>query len=107
MTDTMDETQQKPEQHDRRSPRPVATMVGIGQIVSMVIGFGAVIYSLGVKGEQLDRARADMEALSVAVADLASAQASTAISAAAERSAIEEIRRRIEALERRMDRAER
>jgi hypothetical protein len=91
---------------DKR-PRSVSTMVGIGQIVSMLLGFGAVIYSLGVKGEQLERARADMEALSRVVTDLAGAQASSAIADAKDKSAIEDIKRRIDALERRMDRVDR
>ncbi len=59
-----------------------------------------VIYALGQKGEQLDRARADMHALSDAVADLASAQASAAVADAKDKSSIEDIKRRLDALER-------
>ena len=78
----------------------MATVVGVGQILSMVLGFGAVIYSLGQKGEQLDRARQDMHALSDAVADLASAQASAAVADARDKGAIEDIKRRLDLLER-------
>lgn len=83
----------------RRRPQ-VATVVGVGQILSMVLGFGAVIYSLGQKGEQLDRARQDMHALSDAVADLASAQASAAVADARDNGAIEDIKRRLDLIER-------
>jgi hypothetical protein len=90
-----------PEKEDNRR-RTTAAVIGIGQILSMLIGFSAVIYSLGVKGEQLDRARADMHALSDAVADLASANASAAVADARDKSAIEDIKRRLDAIERRV-----
>lgn len=98
----MDERANASQEQHRKRPQ-VATMVGVGQIVSMLIGFGAVIYSLGQKGEQLDRARDDMNALSVAVSDLASAQASAAVADAKDKSAIEDIKRRLDAIERRME----
>lgn len=94
-------------QQEQHSKRNMATAIGIGQIVAMLLGFGSVIYSLGVKGEQLDRARADMASLSGAVADLASAQASAAVADAKDKTALEDVKRRLDAVERRMDRVER
>jgi len=90
----------KPSDETHRRRPQVATVVGVGQILSMVLGFGAVIYSLGQKGEQLDRARQDMHALSDAVADLASAQASSAVADARDKGAIEDIKRRLDGIER-------
>ena len=87
------------EETHRRRPQ-VSTVVGVGQILSMILGFGAVIYALGQKGEQLDRARQDMHALSDAVADLASAQAASAVADARDKSAIEDMKRRLDAVER-------
>jgi hypothetical protein len=75
-------------------------VVGIGQILAMMLGFSAVVYALGEKGAQLDRARADMQALSDAVADLAAAQASAAVADARDKSSIEDMKRRLDALER-------
>jgi hypothetical protein len=90
------------ETEDKRR-KTITAAIGIGQILSMIVGFGGVIYSLGVKGEQLERARADMHALSNTVTDLASAQASAAVADAKDKSAVEDIKRRLDSIERRME----
>lgn len=81
----------------------MSTMIGVGQIIAMVVGFGSVIYTLGVKGEQLDTARREVERLASTLASVSEVQAAAAVADATNRASIEELRRRAEALERRLD----
>jgi len=99
MTGAKNETEK--DREDRRVR--VSTIVGLGQILAMLIGFGSVIYTLGVKGEQLDAARREVENLTATVRAISEVQAAAAVADATNRASIEELRRRIEALERRMD----
>lgn len=96
----------KERQKDREDDKPkvrMSTMIGIGQIIAMLIGFGSVIYTLGVKGEQLDAARKEVERLAATLATVSEVQSASAVADATNRALIEEMRRRLEALERRVE----
>ena len=83
------------------SPRNVlSTAIGLGQIATMVIGFGAVIYSLGAKSEQIETERTDIDKLASTVGDLARAQASAAVTDATHGKTLEDILRRLDSIER-------
>ena len=83
------------------SPRNVlSTVIGLGQIATMVVGFCAVIYSLGAKSEQIETARTDIDKLASTVGDLARAQASAAVSDATHGKTLEDILRRLDSIER-------
>lgn len=84
-----------------QAPRNVlSTAIGLGQIATMVIGFGAVIYSLGAKAEQIETARTDIDKLASTVGDLARAQASAAVTDATHGKTLEDILRRLDSIER-------
>ena len=69
----------------------------------MVVGFCAVLYAMGEKGAQLEQATRDMDKLSQTVKEIASVQAAAAVADAYNRTSIEELRRRLDAVERRLE----
>jgi hypothetical protein len=75
-------------------------ILGILQILTMLIGIAAVLFTFGGKTEQLDRARTDLDKLATVVNDLARAQASAAVADATHSKTLEDIQRRLENLER-------
>jgi len=77
------------------------------QVATMVIGFGGTVYALGAKGEQLEAARRDMDKLAATVADLARTQTASAATNAATVRGLEDIQRRLDAIERRIERSDR
>lgn len=88
---------------DERKPHPT-TILGWLQLASMVVGFGGVIYALGEKGAQLEAATRDMDKLATTVHDLAKAANSGSVADATHFRALEEIQRRLDAIERRVER---
>jgi hypothetical protein len=83
-----------------RGRQQVALFANWFQIATMVIGFGSVVFALGKRGEQLDSARLAMEKVTATVDLLAREDA-------AKTAALEEIKRRLDAIERRIERSER
>jgi Ribonuclease G/E len=75
-------------------------ILGILQILTMLIGIAAVLFTFGGKTEQLNQTRTDIDKLAAAVNDLAKAQASAAVTDALHNKTLEEIQRRLENLER-------
>lgn len=80
----------------------LSTVVGVGQIATMVVGFAGLIYAMGVKSASVDEARTDIDKLAATVNDLARAQASAAVADATHTKTLEEIQRRLGDLERRI-----
>ena len=78
----------------------LSTAIGLGQIATMVVGFCAVIYSLGAKSEQIETARTDIDKLASTVGDLARAQANAAVTDATHGKTLEDILRRLDSIER-------
>jgi hypothetical protein len=75
-------------------------VVGILQIVTMLVGIATLLFAFGLKTEQLNQTRTDLDKLAVAVNDLAKAQAYTAVADALHTKTLEDIQRRLENLER-------
>lgn len=75
-------------------------LVGIFQIVTMLIGIATLLFAFGGKTEQLNGVRTDLDKLGVVVNDLAKAQASAAVADAVHSRTLEDIQRRLSALER-------
>lgn len=84
------------------SKSALSNAIGIGQIATMIVGFSAIIYTLGAKSAMLDTARTDIDKLAATVNDLARAQASAAVNDASHSRTLEDIQRRLESLERRI-----
>lgn len=80
----------------------LSTVVGVGQIATMVVGFAGLIYAMGVKSASVDEARTDIDKLAATVNDLARAQASAAVADATHTKTLEEIQRRLGHLEERI-----
>jgi len=87
----------------QRNRISIGTIVGACQVLSMVVGFCAVLYAMGEKGAQLEQATRDMDKLSQTVKEIASVQAAAAVADAYNRTSIEELRRRLDAVERRLE----
>lgn len=81
----------------------LSTVVGVGQIATMVVGFAGLIYAMGVKSASIDEARTDIDKLGAVVNDLARAQASAAVADATHTKTLEEIQRRLGNLENRIN----
>lgn len=82
--------------------RGLSTAIGIGQIATMVVGFSAIIFTVGTKSAMLDVARTDIDKLAAAVQDLARAQASAAVTDASHSKTLEDIQRRLQTIESRI-----
>ena len=82
--------------------RGLSTAIGIGQIATMIVGFGAMLFSMGAKSEQITVARTDIDKLAATVNDLARAQASAAVTDATHTRTLEDIQRRLQSLESRV-----
>jgi hypothetical protein len=82
--------------------RGLSTAIGIGQIATMIVGFGAMIFTIGAKSEQINGARTDIDKLASTVNDLARAQASAAVTDATHAKTLEDIQRRLHSLESRI-----
>ena len=80
----------------------LSTAIGIGQIATMIVGFSALIFTVGAKSKELEVARTDIDKLAATVNDLARAQASAAVNDASHSRTLEDIQRRLESLERRI-----
>jgi hypothetical protein len=80
----------------------LSTAIGIGQIATMIVGFSAIVYTVGIKSAMLEVARTDIDKLASTVNDLARAQASAAVNDASHSKTLEDIQRRLESLERRI-----
>lgn len=90
---------------DMSDPKPrisLTTILIVGQIAVMVVGFGGMIFALGGKSEQLETHRRDLDRLADAAADLARTQASSAVVDATQAKSLEDIQRRLDAIERRI-----
>lgn len=83
-----------------RGRQQVALFANWFQIATMVVGFGSVVFALGQRGEQLEAARRAMEKVTATVDLLAREDA-------AKSKALEDIQRRLDAIERRIERSER
>lgn len=83
-----------------RGRQQVALFANWFQIATMIVGFGSVVFALGQRGEQLDAARRAMEKMTATVDLLAREDA-------AKSKALEDIQRRLDAIERRIERSER
>ena len=77
-----------------RGRQQVALFANWFQIATMVVGFGSVVFALGQRGEQLEAARRAMEKMTATVDLLAREDA-------AKSKALEDIQRRLDAIERR------
>ena len=88
---------------DQKTRITLASIIAAGQILAMIVGFGSVIYAMGERGGQLDRATHDMEKLGQTVREVASVQAAAAVADASNKASIEELRRRMDAVERRLE----
>ena len=80
----------------------VRTAASVFQIVATVIGFATLTYALGQKSEQLVNAEKSIAQLAQTINDLARAQTAAAISDARQAQTLEDIQRRLVALEGRM-----
>ena len=80
----------------------LSNAIGIGQIATMIVGFSALIFTVGAKSKELEVARTDIDKLAATVNDLARAQASAAVNDASHSRTLEDIQRRLESLERRI-----
>ena len=80
----------------------LSTAIGIGQIATMIVGFSAIVFTVGAKSKELEMARTDIDKLAATVNDLARAQASAAVNDASHSRTLEDIQRRLESLERRI-----
>lgn len=80
----------------------LTTILVVGQIAVMVVGFGGMIYALGGKAEQMETNRRDLDRLADTTADLARTQASSAVVDATQQRSLEDIQRRLDAIERRI-----
>lgn len=83
-----------------RGRQQVALFANWFQIATMVVGFGSVVFALGQRGEQLEAARRAMEKMTATVDLLAREDA-------AKSKALEDIQRRLDAIERRIERSDR
>ncbi len=80
----------------------LSNAIAIGQIATMIVGFSALIFTVGAKSKELEVARTDIDKLAETVQDLAKAQASAAVNDASHSRTLEDIQRRLESLERRI-----
>jgi hypothetical protein len=86
---------------DDKPKLPLTTLLIVGQIAVMIVGFGGMIYAIGGKVAELESSRRDLGKLADTVADLAKAQASSAVIDALHTKSLEEIQRRLDLIERR------
>ena len=77
----------------------VRTAASVFQIVATIVGFATLTYALGQKSEQLAQAEKSIAQLAQTINDLARAQTAAAISDARQAQTLEDIQRRLVALE--------
>ena len=87
---------------DEKPRISLTTILIVGQIAVMVVGFGGMIFALGGKAEQLATHRRDLDRLADATRDLARTQASSAVVDATQSKSLDEIQRRLDLIERRI-----
>jgi hypothetical protein len=93
-----------PSMPEEKPPRiSLTTILIVGQIAVMVCGFGGMVYALGGKAEQISMSQRDIGKLAEAASDLARTQASAAVVDAVHNKTIEDIQRRLDAIERRTE----
>jgi len=78
----------------------IGVAVSVAHLLVTVIGIGTVLVTFGEKNAQLSDNRSDIDKLASVVNDLARAQASAAVADAIHTRALEDIQRRLEAIER-------
>lgn len=81
----------------------LASAVQIGQLATSIVGFSALVFAMGLKSQSLEEARTDIDKLGIVVNDLAKAQASAAVTDASHAKTLEEIQRRLDTVERRIN----
>ena len=83
------------------------TGVQVGQLATMIAGFAGMVFALGIKSADINAQGRDIEKLAAVVSDLAKAQASAAVTDAVHARTLEDIQRRLEAIERTIHREQR
>jgi len=78
----------------------IGVAVSVAHLLVTVIGLGTILVTFGEKNAQLSENRSDIDKLASVVNDLARAQASAAVADAIHTRALEDIQRRLEAIER-------
>lgn len=78
----------------------LSVSVAVAHLIVTAVGIGTILVTFGEKNAQLSDNRNDIDKLAVVVNDLAKAQASAAVADALHTRTLEDIQRRLEAIER-------
>ena len=91
---------ERAEMHETVDKNGISSMQQVKDVP--IVGFSAIVYTVGIKSAMLEVARTDIDKLAATVNDLARAQASAAVNDASHSRTLEDIQRRLESLERRI-----